>query len=338
MSMHTGLAPATAQRQGIAAALAARRRDSRHFPALGLDTAPYLARAAAPAHAHAHLDLLANIDNLSEDNLPQLLAHLETRVYEQALDARGCRLVQRALELGGDKEHEFVLRELHGKVSACVESKHGNHVLQLAIDLARNTLVAFIPRELRWAGSVPAELAQHPFGCRVLERILEHFPLQNEDVAYFVDGIMAQAIDLCRHCYGNFVMQHLLEHGMNAHRHRIVKIVLGNLNQLVLNPCASGVLDKALTYASPGDQRELAAKVLNTKGSLVAIACQRSGSAPTQRLFKVLGAEEHERALAVLREGLGQLQLTKHGRVLWATMLPRGHAAHSHKGALPVWQ
>ena len=74
-------------------------------------------------------------------------------------------------------------------------------------------------------------------GCRVLERLLEHCPTEQtaplveeapgcvalRGIAW-LDGVappcprqvLAGAPQLCRHTFGNFVVQHVLEHGLLA--------------------------------------------------------------------------------------------------------------------------
>ena len=62
-----------------------------------------------------------------------------------------------------------------GHVQQALESPHANHVLQRAINLLAPSSVRFILDELMQCVH-PVALARHPFGCRVLQRLIEHFP------------------------------------------------------------------------------------------------------------------------------------------------------------------
>lgn len=60
-------------------------------------------------------------------------------------------------------------------------------------------------------------MSRHPYGCRVIQRILEHCTL-----ARVRDSVKAQAqaaaLDLARDVYGNYISQHLLIHGTTEDR------------------------------------------------------------------------------------------------------------------------
>ena len=53
----------------------------------------------------------------------------------------------------------------------CVKDQNGNHVIQKCIERVPSHLIQFIIDS--FTGQVYA-LATHPYGCRVIQRILEH--------------------------------------------------------------------------------------------------------------------------------------------------------------------
>jgi pumilio RNA-binding family len=53
----------------------------------------------------------------------------------------------------------------------CVKDQNGNHVIQKCIERVPPQLIQFIIDS--FIGQVYA-LATHPYGCRVIQRILEH--------------------------------------------------------------------------------------------------------------------------------------------------------------------
>lgn len=61
-------------------------------------------------------------------------------------------------------------------------------------------------------------LSTHPYGCRVVQRVLEHCTL--EDVKAFVRRqILLSTVPLAIDQYGNYVIQHVLEHGPDSARY-----------------------------------------------------------------------------------------------------------------------
>lgn len=60
-------------------------------------------------------------------------------------------------------------------------------------------------------------LSTHPYGCRVVQRVLEHCTL--EDVKAFIRRqILFSTLPLATDQYGNYVIQHMLEHGPDSAR------------------------------------------------------------------------------------------------------------------------
>ena len=65
----------------------------------------------------------------------------------------------------------ILVKELEGHVMKCVKDQNGNHVIQKCIERVPPHLIQFIVDA--FSGQVYA-LATHPYGCRVIQRILEY--------------------------------------------------------------------------------------------------------------------------------------------------------------------
>lgn len=263
--------------------------------------------------------ILDNVENIGNDETPGLLESLRGFVLPMSLDSRGCRVIQRALELAGAQEQVTLAQELRGHVREALESPHANHVLQRAIELMRPSSVHFVLAELREWGR-PSSLAKHRYGCRVLERLIEHFPLASLEA--FLAEILEESRELSRHVYGNFVVQHVLEHGEQTHRRHIVDMLMRDLLGAATDQHACSVLDKALSYCSQEDQQRLAQRLLSEEGLLATMANFRGGFAATQRLFKVVGGKLLDEARSQIKHRASDIIRTKHGRALVATILP----------------
>ena len=152
---------------------------------------------------------------LTEDMRDALFRAVQGCVPELCCDSNGCFLFQRVLDLLWVEQQIKLVGELQGKVSEAVASAHGNHVIQKCIELMQPSAVHFILHELQRV-FLPSELAKDRFGCRVFQRMIEHFDPRDLDV--FVDGVVEKAEELCFDQFGNFVIQHVIEHGSIEHK------------------------------------------------------------------------------------------------------------------------
>lgn len=71
-------------------------------------------------------------------------------------------------------------------------------------------------------------LSTHPYGCRIIQRILEH--CTPEQTTPILEELHQQTERLLMDQYGNYVIQHVLEHGRAEDRSRI----LGQVKNKVL--------------------------------------------------------------------------------------------------------
>src|SRR5688500_11188019 len=114
-----------------------------------------------------------------------------------------------------DQQSKLV-RELEGHVMKCVKDQNGNHVIQKCIERVPAQLIGFIVES--FSGQVYS-LATHPYGCRVIQRILENCqehqvsPPQydkrratHQTQIPIMEELMRCAISLVQDQYGNYVI------------------------------------------------------------------------------------------------------------------------------------
>ena len=73
-------------------------------------------------------------------------------------------------------------------------------------------------------------LAIHPYGCRVIQRILEHCP--HEQTSGILSQIHASIEVLIVDQYGNYVIQHVLQHGKPDDISIVIKHVTGKVHMV----------------------------------------------------------------------------------------------------------
>jgi hypothetical protein len=183
----------------------------------------------------------------------RVLAELRGSIRRLTFDAVGCRVVQLALQLADQQYNAKLVKELHGSVSRAIISPHGNYVIQKVIALMPASQISFISEELVESG---AEVARHRFGCRVMCRLLEHASNSAPTVA-LINEILHEAEDLCNHCYGHYVIESILEHGLESQKRSIVEALhigtFGNASDRSL----LYVVEKALSHCSHADRRKI---------------------------------------------------------------------------------
>jgi hypothetical protein len=199
-----------------------------------------------------------------------------------ALTRRGCRLVQRALEVATPADQDRITQKLHGGVLECVKSPNANHVLQKCIELRPPEAIQFVVGELHGHGSF---VARHRFGCRVLQRLVEHCPLEQ------TEGLIAEVLKdtdkLVRHQYGNFVIQHILQHGSSDQARQIAGVLQADVIRLAKHRIASHVVSCALIHCSPEDVRILAQEVSGEAGKFADLSRRQYGSFVVREVNRV---------------------------------------------------
>lgn len=211
---------------------------------------------------------------------------LRGSVQRLAFDPDGSRVVQLALESVGHADAGQLASELRGRVREAAVSPHANHVIQKVIAVMPAVLVSFVEEELRGLG--PA-LARHGYGCRVLCRLLEHSDLEARPVP-LLEAVLRDAGGLCRHSFGQHVLEAILEHGPPGQQRRIAEALREGMLRGTLNRHAHSVLAKALTYCPEGDRCALAEQLLKDPEALAALGSRSCGADAVRALLRDAGA------------------------------------------------
>ncbi|XP_049822940.1 pumilio homolog 2-like isoform X2 [Aethina tumida] len=179
-------------------------------------------------------------------------------VLPLALQMYGCRVIQKALESIPAEQQQEIVRELDGHVLKCVKDQNGNHVVQKCIECVDpNALqVSFIIQS--FSGQVYT-LSTHPYGCRVIQRILEH--CTPEQTAPILAELHQHTDQLIQDQFGNYVIQHVLEHGKPEDKSQLINNVRGKVLVLSQHKFASNVVEKCVTHATRAERALLIEEV-----------------------------------------------------------------------------
>lgn len=118
-------------------------------------------------------------------------------------------------------------------------------------------------------------LASHAYGCRVIQRLLEHGT--EEDKAEIMGELHASAQILITDQYGNYVAQHVIQNGELEDRELIIQLVMGQLLTLSKHKFASNVVEKCIEFGTAA-QRTTIREQLTTAGP--------DGNNPLQQMMR----------------------------------------------------
>jgi len=192
-----------------------------------------------------------------------------------SLHQHGCYVVQAALEVMTlEDAQQGILSELHGQVGQLVESPYGNHVIQKVVLTLPPYSLGFVVQEC-----VPrtAELAKHNFGCRLLQRLIERYPLNTEPMEAMVSVLSNHFSELVTDSFGNYVLQHVLEYGRPQDRLALIEKLRPGVGTYAVHRCATNLVEKALRC-----EEELVAQgaAVDFRLNCAVLGLDESGSCP----------------------------------------------------------
>ncbi|KAI3731105.1 hypothetical protein L1987_62288 [Smallanthus sonchifolius] len=190
----------------------------------------------------------------------KLADQLTGHVLTLTLQMYGCRVIQKAIEVVDLDQQTKMVTELDGHVMRCVRDQNGNHVIQKCIECVPENAIHFI---ISTFYDQVVTLSTHPYGCRVIQRVLEHCH-DPKTQSLVMDEILKSINMLAQDQYGNYVVQHVLEHGKPHERKCIIDQLTGQIVQMSQQKFASNVVEKCLTFGTPEERQTLVTEMLGT--------------------------------------------------------------------------
>uniref|UniRef100_A0A8D3DLU8 Pumilio homolog 1 n=1 Tax=Scophthalmus maximus TaxID=52904 RepID=A0A8D3DLU8_SCOMX len=276
----------------------------------------------------------------SLDQKLALAERIRGHVLSLALQMYGCRVIQKALEFIPSDQQVIseMVRELDGHVLKCVKDQNGNHVVQKCIECVQPHALHFIIDAFK--GQVFA-LSTHPYGCRVIQRILEHclpeqtLPILEELHQHTEQLVQVTHFSLHQLCsrnnatlkwdqYGNYVIQHVLEHGRAEDKSKIVAEIRGNVLGLSQHKFASNVVEKCVTHASRAERAVLIDEVCSlTEGphsALYTMMKDQYANYVVQKMIDVAEPTQRKIVMHKIRPHISTLRKYTYGKHILAKL------------------
>mmetsp|Transcript_136268 Transcript_136268/g.339807 ORF Transcript_136268/g.339807 Transcript_136268/m.339807 type:complete len:430 (+) Transcript_136268:52-1341(+) len=225
-------------------------------------------------------------------------------VWTGARDPSGSLLLQAVWEgpLSSEDQKAFIA-EFRGHVAEGLRCPNANYLLQKVISSCDHDLLWPIINEITGKGhrSV-AHVACHKYGCRIIQRLIEHCP--GEQMRSLVEILFEEFLDISRHAYGNFVVQNLLQHLAQDQRSRLVELVEKHVLELASHQHGCAVLGAALEHGDLADKCRLAEMVLEDSDQVSFMAGTKHGRSIITNLLHALDGTGCRRLLALLEGNL----------------------------------
>ncbi|XP_027345775.1 pumilio homolog 2-like [Abrus precatorius] len=239
----------------------------------------------------------------------KLLGHVLTL----SLQMYGCRVIQKAIEVVDLDQKIEMVQELDGNVMRCVRDQNGNHVIQKCIECVPEDAIHFIVSTFF---DQVVSLSTHPYGCRVIQRVLEHCkdPTTQQKV---MDEILGAVSMLAQDQYGNYVVQHVLEHGKPHERSSIIKELAGKIVQMSQQKFASNVVEKCLTFGGPSERQLLVNEMLGSTDEnepLQAMMKDQFANYVVQKVLETCDDQQRELILSRIKVHLNALKKYTYGK------------------------
>lgn len=233
---------------------------------------------------------------------------MQGHVLELSLQMYGCRVIQKVLEYNDHDEEEQwkgkLIKELDGHVIKCVKDQNGNHVIQRALEYATKDSAILIIKALLMTGGTTGgnrpellNTAIHPYGCRVIQRILEHVPIKPESQTLlssssFDSNMREEQLQLrnsllkelllhldflVQDQYGNYVIQHILEWGTPSEKTQVITGIRGRLLPYSRHKFASNVVEQCMIYSNLQERKIYLDELLRSSSSSSNVAMKTGG-------------------------------------------------------------
>jgi hypothetical protein len=303
-------------------------------------------QAVLPVALHLMTDVFGNyviqkfFEFGTERQKIELSRAMQGSIVSLSLQMYGCRVIQKALENleGYLGEQAAMIAELKGQVLLLVKDQNGNHVIQKCIEKVPLDVSGFILKAFQ--GQI-YDLAIHPYGCRVIQRILEHTnaldpthkksPANEALIRNLLEELAAHTKTLVLDQYGNYVLQHILEKDGEHDKNEIIKAIMSNFLEYSRHKFASNVVEKCICHGSYAQRQAIVTFVLTISREgdevpLFTMMKDQYANYVVQKMLEIVESDLKEQLLVKLRPHYPMMKKYTYGKHILAKLEKMGES------------
>lgn len=183
---------------------------------------------------------------------------VKANIIHLTLNEYGCRVVQAAfrnMALNSNQQYILdTLGNLEGSVLDCIQSKNGNHVIKLAIEL----VPSYASSVINAVGGHSIKLSNSLNSYTVLQVLIETMSDQCDSI---VHELLGNPKKLVCSPLSNFIAQSIVSNGKVEQKSVLITWVIENLHSLCHQRHASNVVEMCILYSNPKQKQALVRKI-----------------------------------------------------------------------------
>ncbi|TFK29954.1 ARM repeat-containing protein, partial [Coprinopsis marcescibilis] len=195
------------------------------------------------------------LDKSSPGRRRECFALLLDHIVPLSTDLFGCRVIQKLIDILPAEEQCKIVFQLVSETNVVDLATHetANHVIQKIVEVIPYDYLNFI---LYFQGSV-LKLSQNVYGCRVMQRCVQHLPIGWPRRLALVAEFIPFAKVMMTDEFANYVLQRLLEYGGDEERNALYQHMRGEFLKFSCHKHASNVCERALMYCNDDIRKSL---------------------------------------------------------------------------------
>ncbi|TPX37817.1 hypothetical protein SeMB42_g06744 [Synchytrium endobioticum] len=246
---------------------------------------------------------------------------LRGNVLSLSCDRFGCHVVQKALDTVSEPLKHVLVNELLPHATSTILHRFACHVWQRALEIKWTNCEA--PPIMRAAHAAVKGrwhmVAADESGSLVVQCVFER--RGEEEKAPVMGEVLARAVEVSKGQWGNWVIQHILEHGAPADRSYLLRVVARNLKEMAADQYASKVVEKAMRVAPRRELSEMVEACISCNGGrdggrppLLDMMNHQYANYVVQHLLQLADHNGREACARVLAPHLSTLRGSKYGQ------------------------
>jgi len=176
----------------------------------------------------------------------KILMRIRSSIRVIAMNQYGCRVLQRVISEIDDVLFRIVIDAISRRAWMLAVHNFGCHVLHCTIVRGSGEIVKILLEKAsgRRRKKMLIELSKSAFGCRIVKSMLENaFPGDREIIIEAIMGMPRILLLLCMDEFGNYVIQHIVEHFKEKHSMAVMKVLDSRILEMAKNKFCSNVLE-----------------------------------------------------------------------------------------------